>query len=372
MSLQSSVQLVQAPEWLAKAREKAWTNFESMPLASPTDSPIQKHMTPLNLNFEEFSPKETKISFSGDSAVAMPIEQSLDSLEPYLFSAFGVSDKISALQAAVWQSGYSVNVPDSAECELEITLKAQGNSFNRNVVVVGKNSTLRLFEDLSSSAPGFHSDVVEVFLKEGASLEFASISDYPLESKSFSQKVAKCGKDSQLKWFVGSFGSALSMLTVDSLLEGQGAEVLNNGLFICNGSQHIDYSANATHLVPNTTNHILTKGLLTDKAKAVYRGLITINRPALNTVSDLTGLTLVLGNDAVSNSIPALDIKTNEVKVKHAAASHRIDEEELFYLETRGLSRKDSENLIIDGFLNETVGKSFVFDKFEEYVKWRT
>ena len=121
--------------------------------------------------------------------------------------------------------------------------------------------------------------------------------------------------------------------------------------------QHVDFTINAHHNVPHTYNNVLAKGTVTDKATSVFRGLIKIEKAAQQTDSYLADHTLLLSNDALANSIPSLQIEANDVKASHGATVGQIDEEQLFYLASRGLDRSEAEQLIVSGFFEPLTAK---------------
>ena len=156
---------------------------------------------------------------------------------------------------------------------------------------------------------------------------------------------------------VGKFGGKINRLRVDTLFNGPGGNATNLGVMIGKNRQHLDCTTNAYHNVPNTTNDIVANAIMMDNSSSIYRGLIKIAKEAQGTNSFLSNNVLKLSEKAVANSIPALEIDANEVKASHGATIGQIDEEQLFYLRSRGLSQIDAERLIVEGFFEPIIHK---------------
>jgi Fe-S cluster assembly protein SufD len=153
-------------------------------------------------------------------------------------------------------------------------------------------------------------------------------------------------------------------------LAGEGAEAEIFGLVI--GKKNNSFKLNTTqkHTSPNTTSNLLIKGAFFDKSKFEYRGLIQISKCAKNANAFQKQDNLVLSNKADIDTRPELEIKTNDVHCTHASTTSRIDEEQIYYLMSRGLSKKASEKLIIEGFIKEIVKKYNEFDKAKSLLDY--
>ena len=163
--------------------------------------------------------------------------------------------------------------------------------------------------------------------------------------------------DAQIKWAWGSFGGRINRLHIDTHFNGQGSSSENLGIIIGRKKQHLDCTTNAYHNVANTTNDMMINGIMMDNSSSIYRGLIKIRKEAQGTNSYLSNHMLKLSEKALANSIPALEIDANEVKASHGATVGQIDEEQIFYLRSRGLSLEESERLIAEGFFEPIIHK---------------
>ena len=164
-------------------------------------------------------------------------------------------------------------------------------------------------------------------------------------------------RNSAISWVSGCFGGKLNRLVIDTIFSGQGSQANNLGIFLGKGKEHIDFTTNMHHNTENTTNDVLVDGMLRDESSSVYRGLIKIPKEGQKTNSYLANHILKLGEKTLANSIPSLKIDANDVKASHGATVGQIDEEHLFYLMSRGLSRDEAERLIIEGFFEPVIQK---------------
>ena len=198
---------------------------------------------------------------------------------------------------------------------------------------------------------------VEIFAGENSVVNIVSVQKCGSDAKIFSFKEAVLSKDATVNMIFGSFGGSFHRLKSGTLLcgEGSNSEVLCG--FKSSGKQHIDFTVNCNHAVPHTRNNIFAKGTVTDNSTSVFRGMIKVEKDAQQTDSYLSDHTLILSDKALANSIPSLQIEANDVKASHGATVGQIDEEQLFYLMTRGLSREQSEHLIVSGFFEPLIDR---------------
>jgi len=219
----------------------------------------------------------------------------------------------------------------------------------------------------------WHSDVVEVLVGPGSRVNYYGIQQWSKNSYNFGLKKAVLHEGAEMNWATATFGSKIAKVMVENSLRGQHAESGNFGVFLGCRGQHIDISNNAHHLAPNTCNEIFTRGALIDNGTSVYRGLIKIDREAKHTDSNMSEYTLLLSDKTRANAVPALEIETNNVRAKHAAAVGQIDKDQLFYLMSRGLNKTTAERLIVRGFFESVLQnvklqqvKNFIAGTLEE------
>jgi Fe-S cluster assembly protein SufD len=140
-------------------------------------------------------------------------------------------------------------------------------------------------------------------------------------------------------------------------LQGRGADGRVTGAYVGHGNQHLDYDTTQEHAAPDTTSDLAFRGILRDRATAVWSGMIRVDPQAQRTDAFQESRNLLLSDGAHADAIPGLEIEANDVRCTHAATIGRIDEEQLFYLMSRGLPRRDAERLLVGGFLGVVAGR---------------
>jgi Fe-S cluster assembly protein SufD len=277
------------------------------------------------------------------------------------------SDKLTAHNAALWKHGLLVHVPAGVELEKPLYVRT-GNStpggahFWRLLVVAEKGARFTLIEEHASTSPDLESysnAVSEIFVEEGAKLEFVSIQNLSRETWHFATHRATVARDAELDWVAGGFGSRKGKVTIENDLAGSGATSRVTGAYFADGEQHLDYDTLQSHLAPNTTSDFAFKGVLRDKATAVWRGMIKVAKDAQRTNAYQENRNLLLSPDAHADSIPGLEILANDVRCTHGATVSQVNRDELFYCMARGLSKEEAQLLIVRGFYQE------IFDRIE-------
>ncbi len=143
----------------------------------------------------------------------------------------------------------------------------------------------------------------------------------------------------------------MSRYKIDNMLEGKGANVEHTETIFGSNSQVFDITSNLLHKSSNTRGRIVSKSIVRDKARSLFKGMIKIDKQASNSESYLAGHAIILNKGAKADSIPSLEIENNEVKATHSASVAQIDEEQLFYLTARGFSKEEAKRFIVLGFV---------------------
>ncbi|MCP8316761.1 MAG: Fe-S cluster assembly protein SufB [archaeon] len=270
-------------------------------------------------------------------------------------------NKFMALHGALWDGGTFLYVPENVKLDLPLQSSFHVTSgkafFNHTLIIAEPNSSITYFEDYKSNSQvqALHIEVVEIYLKKGARINFFTIQDWSNKVYNFSVRRSLLDSNSTINCIIGSFGGKLSRTNLDSLLKGSNAKSENFVIFFGRKNQHLDIITNALHSAKNTNSQTIVKGGLKDDATSVYRGKIKINREASQSDANLSERVLLLSDRARSNAIPGLEIENNEVKAGHGIAVSQVDDEQLFYLMSRGLKRVDAEKLIVQGFFEPII-----------------
>jgi Fe-S cluster assembly protein SufD len=280
-------------------------------------------------------------------------------VEPRLESLVADRDKFSAQNAARWRGGAFVYVPKGVRVETPIVLSsiqtAAGSAlFWRSLVVVEEGAHASVVEQYFSSEDdldGYFNPVVEIFVGEGASLDYLCVQDLSERSWVLGSQRAQVERDGRIHWVGLGLGSGQGKLRMETDLQGRGADGRITGAYVGNGTQHLDYDTTQEHAAPDTTSDLAFRGILRDRATAVWSGMIRVDPPAQRTDAFQESRNLLLTDGAHADAIPGLEIEANDVRCTHAATVGRIDEEQLFYLRSRGLERWEAERLLVGGFL---------------------
>jgi Fe-S cluster assembly protein SufD len=168
----------------------------------------------------------------------------------------------------------------------------------------------------------------------------------------FNTKRALCYDDSDVIWDIGELGSALTKTFIDSQLIGDGANTECNGVYFLDGKQHIDLDTMMQHTGYSTSGDLLLHGALKDKARSVFIGMIKIDPNGQLTNSYLKNQNLLLSNTSRADSVPSLEIDANDVRASHAATVSQVEEEYIFYLQSRGIPRETAIQMIVEGFFS--------------------
>ena len=341
-------------EFADARREHALEMFDSMPM--PREKEEDWRYTDIEkLNLENFAPLESNAvimatDLSEDlirhGVILCDINSAMEKYQAalnYFFKGTRIDkDKFLALNTAHFSHGYFLLSEAEPKC------------------AYSPNSQADVIEEYSNKDIGseqLNSCITEVFANTNSRINFYHINNWTSNVYNFTNLVGTTERNTSISWISGCFGGKLNRLRIDTNFNGQGSNCSNLGIFMGKGKEHIDFTTNVYHNTENTTNDILVDGILKDESSSVYRGLIKIPKEGQKTNSYLANHILKLGDKTLANSIPSLKIDANDVKASHGATVGQINEEHLFYLMARGLSRQDAEKLVVEGFFEPIIQK---------------
>jgi Fe-S cluster assembly protein SufD len=312
---------------------------------------------------------EAVVTENGIEITRAPAEirlEPLDESNDRLGSLVGwEEDKFAAHNAAAWQHGLLVHVPAGVELERPLFVRVVnavdgGSLFWRLLVVAEEGSRFSLVEEyssLSADQTGYFNGVAELFVEQGAKLEYVSLQNLSRETWHFASHHARVERDAELDWVSGGFGSKRGKVRIQNDLAGPGATSRVTGAYFADGEQHLDYDTFQEHIAPDTESDFAFKGALRDTATAVWRGMIRVERDAQKTNAYQECRNLMLSPTTHAVPIPGLEILANDVRCTHGATVGRVDREQLFYLMARGLPRAEAERLIVRGFFQNVLDR---------------
>ncbi|MHB1319928.1 MAG: Fe-S cluster assembly protein SufD [Anaerolineae bacterium] len=271
-------------------------------------------------------------------------------------------NKFTALNAALWHGGTFVHVPAGVRVarplQSLVALDAEGGtSLHHTLVIAEPGSRVTLIQDRVSqdSQPELNAEVVEIHAGAGAWVRDISLQHWSEHRYSVTVQEARVARDANFVWVAGSLGGKMTKDFLRSDLVAEGARSTMAGFSFVRGDQHLDQSTYQHHRAPNTHSDLLYRNILKDQTRTVFYGMIRVEPEASgNTVAYQANNNLLL-SDARAHAIPGLEILANDVRCSHGATVSRIDDEERFYLEARGLPKPEAQSLIAQGFIRPII-----------------
>ncbi|MDQ6931261.1 MAG: Fe-S cluster assembly protein SufD [Candidatus Eremiobacteraeota bacterium] len=269
--------------------------------------------------------------------------------------------KFAYLTRAFTSGGAFVYVPDGVCVADPIVIRYTphtGAAFPYTLVLTGTGAECTIIEELKSTHAGIAvAAVAEIVAGASAHVTYASIQELPEDAQVLTTRVALPGRDATISWAVAELGSALSASSIDVTIEQPGVTAQVAALFFPRGNQHVDMISTVDHRSGGTQSQTVIKSAATGSGQARYLGNIRILPNAHGTDASLRDDALLLSKKAHIDSIPALEIAANDVKAFHGATVGAIDEEQIFYMTSRGLERREAERMIALGFFEPAIAR---------------
>ncbi len=282
-----------------------------------------------------------------------------DIVKSHFMKCVPITDhKFVALHAAVWSGGSFVYVPKGVKVDIPLQSYFRLNSpesgqFEHTLIIVEEGASLHFIEGCSApkyNKVNLHAGCVELFVKDNSYLRYSTIENWSKNMMNLNTKRALIGKNAQVDWVSGSFGSHISMLYPMSVLNGEGSKTEFTGISFAGATQNLDNGFKVVHNAPNTSSVVNAKSISKNGGICTYRSLVRINENAQNSKCSVSCESLMLDDKSRSDTIPVNDIRTDEVEFSHEASIGKISEKAIFYLMTRGLSEEDARAMIVRGF----------------------
>ena len=272
-------------------------------------------------------------------------------------------NKFSALNTAVWSGGSFIYVPKGVKVDIPLQAYFRINAenmgqFERTLIIADEGSSVHYIEGCTAptySSDSLHSAVVELVALKGAHIRYTTIQNWSTNVFNLVTKRAHAYEDAVVEWVDGNIGSKLTMKYPAIVLKGERAhgEVLS--IAFAGHGQHQDAGAKMTHAAPNTTSRIVSKSISKDGGRSSYRGLVKVARGAHGCRTNVECDALLIGERARSDTYPTMDIAEDDVRVEHEARVSKVAEEQLFYLQSRGLDPDKARMMIVNGFIEPFV-----------------
>lgn len=393
------------PAWMTARRRAAWEAYSAMPMPDPRKDEEWRRTPLRRLELDEAAPlappspaqfgtlgqlapladlSASLTLMDGNVTDRQPLSDALrkqgvivtdlrtalvehaDLLEQYFMTtAVKATDaKFVALHGAFWDNGVFVYVPQGVVVELPIGVVVEATapgraSLTHTLVVLERDSHIKYVEELRGGTPenedaqAFSSRVIEILMADNATLDYATIQRFGPAMYDFYQTRVIQGKETDLTLHTVELGAAMSKGHIEAMLQGDGAHAKLLGLYFADGDQHLDRFTLQDHQGRATTSDLLFKGVVADKARSVYSGYIRVHPGAKGSQAYQQNRNIQLSRTARADSNPSLEIAENDILgCTHGATVGKVDEEQLFYLMCRGLSRAQATQMIVEGFLD--------------------
>ncbi len=392
------------PAWLRARRLAAWEAFVRLPLPSPTDEEWRRtdisglpldtlEPLPPSPHTQKGRPPAALMGLVGDPAAAAGLRLVVDGVQiqrrlvseltksGVIFTSLSEAvaahpdlvrqhlgsvvrddeSKFRALHGALWNGGTFLYVPKNVEIDLQLVagawLDRDGVAYMPHTLVVAEERSRVTLVELSGSADGarrtFVNHAVELIPKAGAQIRYVNLQDWGRNLWEIGMVRGVLERDATIHSLMVAFGAGLVKTNVESRLTGQGSTSEMLGVLFGDGTQHFDYHTLQEHAAPNTTSDLLYKGVLKDKARSVFAGLIRADYGAQKTNAFQLNRNLILSEGARADSMPKLEIMANDLRCTHGASTSRLNEDQIFYLMSRGLPRATAVRMMVDGFFAE-------------------
>lgn len=265
--------------------------------------------------------------------------------------------KIEAFIEEKADMGLAIIAPENSNATVDLTRTLSSETFVEHILVVAKpGSTVTVIDKYTNTNTNMRAATVEVIAQQDAHIKYASINALNHNCVDLASHRSRAEQNGKVDWFVASLGGNLSRCVTENELH-EGSNVRSYGVYLGVEDQQFDIRAATFHKGNKSSSDMYTRGVLDDKAKAVYRGLLDIDSQAFGCDGYQTEETIVIGDDAVADAIPDLQIRNNDVRCSHGASIGRIDEEKLFYLLARGIKRQEAVKMVVEGFFEPVTHK---------------
>ena len=272
-------------------------------------------------------------------------------------------NKFAALNSAVWSGGSFIYVPPGVHVDIPLQAYFRINAenmgqFERTLIIVDEDASVHYIEGCTAptySSNSLHSAVVELIALDRGRIRYTTIQNWSTNVFNLVTKRAMAHRDAVVEWVDGNLGSQLTMKFPCVYLVGEGAhgEVLS--IAFAGDGQHQDAGAKMIHAAPNTTSRIISKSISKGQGRSSYRGLIKVLKGATGSKTSVECDALLIDDASRSDTYPTMEIAEQDVRVEHEARVSKLADEQLFYLQARGIAPEQARLMVVNGFIEPFV-----------------
>ena len=361
------------PDWLLQRRLDALRAYEAMAMPNPLEEEWRRtDLSRVDFDAALAATEDAAVSLrsqSPDGVVFTDLSQAAVAnetlVQQHLHDLVKPSEwKLGALQAAGWSHGALVHVPAGVEVELPLTyaIEQTGAPMLTHLLIVAEpNSSVTVIrESTGGAASGWSlaSGAVEIVARPDSRVRFVDLQRMETGAASFSTIRANLERGAELSAAMIGLGGGLTRARLEASMTGEGCRAEMLGLSFGNQKQHFDYLTLQDHIAPHTASDLLFKAALEDEASMVWNGTARIQKTAGQSEANQTSRNLLLSEHAKAAPIPVLEIEAYDVlRCSHGATAGPLDEDQRFYLESRGVPPVEAQQLLVEAFFRE------VFDR---------
>ena len=283
-----------------------------------------------------------------------------DVFKEYFASVIPAGDnKFAALNTAVWSGGSFIYVPKNVHVEIPLQAYFRINTenlgqFERTLIIVDEGAYVHYVEGCTApiySTDSLHSAVVEIIVKDGARCRYTTIQNWSTNVYNLVTKRAQAHKGATMEWVDGNLGSKVTMKYPAVWLMGEHAKGETLSVAFAGPNQHQDAGSKMVHAAPNTSSSVISKSVARGGGRSSYRGLVQVMPNASGSASTVRCDALLVDDESRSDTYPYNDIRTDDVAMGHEATVSKVSEDQLFYLQSRGIPEDEAMAMIVRGFI---------------------
>lgn len=362
----NDVVLASEPAWLQQWRQEAWNAYTASPLPYWRRTDLSAYDL-AEMHVPAVTTTGAVASAVPAGVIVMPLAQAIvehaDIVRKHLGTVVhSEGSRYAALNAATWRSGWFVYVPKDVELtdplHIVIGFGEQNATISRNLVVVERHAQAALIEQYAGDSGTYALAVTEIVIGDGATLKYCAMQTWGDHVRHIGYQVAKVGNDATIEWSAINMGSAHQHIEAETNLSGNGSRVDWMAATVAGDGQRLLTAPWLRHVGRATEAHMDFKTVVKGSGYATFDGMIKIEGSSAETVTRLEEHALHLSPQARSDSIPGLKIDTNDVaKAGHASTSGEVDEEQLFYMQARGIPKDVAVHMIVMGFFEPVLDR---------------
>lgn len=306
-------------------------------------------------------------------SISEAIQNYPELVQKYLASVVPISDNFfAALNSAVFTDGSFVYVPKGVHCPMELSTyfrinDQESGQFERTLIIAEEGSSVSYLEGCTAPAYStnqLHAAVVELIALDYAEIKYSTVQNWYAGDRktgkggiyNFVTKRGKClGKSSKISWTQVEVGAAITWKYPSCLLLGDESVGEFYSVALTNGHMQADTGTKMIHAGKKTRSTIVSKGISADLSHNSYRGLVKVGPRASGARNYTQCDSMLVGNSCSANTFPYIEVANSTSQVEHEASTSKMNEEQLFYFQARGIAREDAVNLVVNGFCKEVI-----------------